>query len=285
VLTWNQIGKLLVISVIAYIALVINPNTVQMWTYSFRTLGIGVLQQSIQEWSSPNFHGRETWPFVFMLLGTLAAVGLGKKRMESTDLLWVSGFTFLTLYAARNISAFAVVTTPVLSRHLDGLLKDYGLRIGPSRPARGIGLVINWALLIIVILGAGLKIVATLNPKVVAEAQVQYLPVKAAAYLNRAKPTGPMFNSYNWGGYLMFAAPEYPVFVDGRTDLYDDALLTQWLETARAENWQQTFDQWKIRLVVIERDSPLAEALRHERNWKETNPDKGTAIFERQDAI
>ena len=29
-----------------------------------------------------------------------------------------------------------------------------------------------------------------------------------------------MFNSYNWGGYLMFKLPDYPVFVDGRTDLY-----------------------------------------------------------------
>jgi hypothetical protein len=255
-----------------------------MWTYSFRTLGIGVLQQFIQEWSSPNFHGRETWPFIFMLVGTLAAVGLGKKRIEWTDLLWVGGFTYLSLYAGRNISAFAVVTAPVISRHLDALIKEYGVYIGPSRPSRGIGLVFNWTLLIAVIIGAGLKIAVTLNPKAVADAQIEYLPVKAAAYLNEAKPSGPMFNSYNWGGYLMFAAPQYPVFVDGRTDLYDDALLTQWLQTAQAKNWQHTFDQWKIRLVVVERDSPLAEALRHEHNWKETNPDERTAIFEFQGA-
>ena len=284
VLTWNQIGKLVAVTVIGYLVLVINPNTIQMWTYSFRTLGIGVLQQFIQEWSSPNFHGIETWPFVLMLLGTLAAVGLSKKRIDLTDLLWVSGFTFLTLYAARNISAFAVVTAPVLSRHIDALLKEHNIYIRPSRPPRGVGLIINWALLIAVVIGAILKIAVTLNPAAVAAAQVQYLPVKAADYLNSVKPAGPLFNSYNWGGYLMFAAPEYPVFVDGRTDLYDDKLLTQWIDTMQAKNWQQTFDQWKIRLVVIERDSQLAGILRQQSNWKEVDPDERTAIFEQQGA-
>src|SRR5262249_45664584 len=34
--------------------------------------------------------------------------------------------------------------------------------------------------------------------------------------LNRARPTGPLFNSYNFGGYLMWAYPSERVFIDGR---------------------------------------------------------------------
>jgi hypothetical protein len=59
---------------------------------------------------------------------------------------------------------------------------------------------------------------------------------------NRVKvlPTIPvphderMFNSYNWGGYLLWELPEYPVFIDGRTDLYDDELVEEWLRVVRA---------------------------------------------------
>jgi hypothetical protein len=40
------------------------------------------LQQFIQEWASPNFHGREMWPFIFLMIGTLAAVGLSRRRIE-----------------------------------------------------------------------------------------------------------------------------------------------------------------------------------------------------------
>ncbi len=283
VLAWRQIGKLVAITIISGLVLVINPNTTQMWGYPFRTVGIGVLQQYIQEWASPNFHGRETWPFVFMLLGTLAAVGLSNKRMDWTDLVLTSGTAFMSLYAGRNISTFAIVAAPVLSRHLNAILGERGLRLARPRPPRGFTLALNYLILLLVILGAVLKIALALNPKAVAAAQVDTFPVGAVAYLNDAKPAGPMFNSYNWGGYLMFAAPEYPVFVDGRTDLYDDDLLTQWLQTTQGDGWQQTFDQWHIRLAVIEHDSGLAKLLRQNAAWREVYQDKQASIFTRQE--
>jgi len=80
----------------------------------------------------------------------------------------------------------------------------------------------------------------------------------------------------------MFAAPQYPVFVDGRTDLYDDALLTQWHDAEAGYNWQQTFAQWNIHLAVIEKDSPLANALRQDAGWRQVHSDNLAAIFERK---
>ncbi|MEP7284211.1 MAG: hypothetical protein ABI947_00425 [Chloroflexota bacterium] len=280
VLTWRQIGKLTLITMIAFLALVINPNTTQMWTYSFRTVGIGALQTFIQEWASPNFHMHETWPFLVLLFSAFAAAGLGSKHMDWTDLVLLCGMAFLAFYAQRNFSTFAIAATPILSRYLDALLKEHGIYMAKSRPPRGIGIIVNYVLLLLVIVGAATKIAITLNPKAVAAAQADTLPVNAAAYLNNAKPAGPMFNSYNWGGYLMYAAPQYPVFVDGRTDLYDDDLLNEWLHTAQGHNWQQTFDKWQIRLAVIEQDSPLAEVLRSQPTWKEVYHDKMASIFQ-----
>jgi hypothetical protein len=282
VLPWPRIGRLAVITAISFAALVINPNTTQMWGYPFRTFGIGVLQQYIQEWASPDFHDRSTWPFIFLLLGTLAAVGLGKKRMDWTDLALTCGTAFMGLYAGRNISTFSLVAAPVLSRHLNGLLDEAGLRLAPARRPRGAMLALNWTLLALVLTGAGLKVAVTLHPKAVAEAQAEYLPVGVANFLNTGKPAGPMFNSYNWGGYLMFAAPQYPVFVDGRTDLYDDELLGEWLNAALGKDWRSTFEKWGIRLVVIERDSALAGLLRTEPDWKEIYTDKQAAVFQLQ---
>ncbi len=283
VLSWRQIGKLALVTGIAIAVLVINPNTVQMWGYPFRTVGIGVLENFIQEWRSPDFHGAETWGFVLLLLGTFAAVGLSRRRIDWSDLVLTTGTAFLSLYAGRNIALFAVVTAPVLARHFNAILEDSGLQLPRARPARGIALALNWIILLAVILASGIKIVAALNPKLVADAQTKTLPVRAANYLNTAKPAGPMFNTYNWGGYLMFAAPDYPVFVDGRTDLYDDSLLTQWIQTMTGDNWQKNFEEWHIRLVVIEQNSTLAKLLRLQPAWKEVYHDDQASIFTLQD--
>jgi hypothetical protein len=63
-----------------------------------------------------------------------------------------------------------------------------------------------------------------------------------------------MFNSYNWGGYLIWHLwPDYLVFVDGRTDLYGDELLRQYLQVRFAQpGFQEVFDVHSIDFVLTE---------------------------------
>jgi hypothetical protein len=46
-------------------------------------------------------------------------------------------------------------------------------------------------------------------------------PVRAVEFIRRAGLSGRMLNEYNYGGYLVWAAPERKVFVDGRADLFE----------------------------------------------------------------
>jgi hypothetical protein len=88
------------------------------------------------------------------------------------------------------------------------------------------------------------------------------LPLGAVDYLRQHRPEGRLFNSYNWGGYLLWALPEYPVFVDGRTDLYDDEIIREWLRVVRGEaGWQSVLDRWEVKVVLLERDWPLVRLL------------------------
>jgi hypothetical protein len=144
---------------------------------------------------------------------------------------------------------------------------------------------LNVALVTIIVLGALAKVLLVLDSKSVAQAQEEYLPVQVAQYLNDERPIGPMFNSYNWGGYLMFASPEYPVFVDGRTDLYGDEFLTTYLETATGgPNWRETLEGYGINLVVVEARSGLARALSTEPGWRQDYEDDKAVAFIREDA-
>jgi hypothetical protein len=284
VVPWGPLKKMLLVTAVAIPAVALNPYGVQMLAYPFHTVRIGVLQSFIQEWASPNFHERQTWPFALLLLGVLAAAGLSRRRIDWTDLVLVCGTGFMALTAGRNIAVFAIAASPVLSRHLDAWLTDRGWQIRLRRTVSGSMAIINWTLLAVILLGALVKIAAAVNETTVRQAQELYFPVEAADYLHSTPLPGKMFNSYNWGGYLMFAAPDVPVYVDGRTDLYEDAFLRRYLDIVFLhDGWDTALDEQGIGFVAIEANSVLASMLRTmPQRWDEHLFDDGrSAVFVR----
>jgi hypothetical protein len=285
VVPWGGVRKMIVVTAVSMAALVINPYGLQMLTVPFQTVSIGALQNFIQEWNSPNFHERQTWPFIILLLGLLGAVGASSKKLDWTDFVLASGTAFMSLLAGRNIAVFAVVATPILTYHLDAMLTERNWVMQPIKRATPRMARLNAILVSVILLGALAKVLLVLDSETVTEAQRERLPVEAANYLNEARPNGPMFNSYNWGGYLMLAAPEYPVFVDGRTDLYGDGFLTSYLSVAAGRpEWRDTFDQYGINLVVVEKDGGLARALQAESGWRVDYEDDLAVVYVREGA-
>jgi hypothetical protein len=191
----------------------------------------------------------------------------------------------MALMAGRNIALFAVVATPVLTRQADAWLAERGWQLRPRRTVSRGMLLVNWVLLALVSMGALAKIGTTLSERTIRQVQEEFFPVQLADYLQKTLPAGRLFNSYNWGGYLIFAAPGVPVFVDGRTDLYGDGLLEKYLEVILLRNgWQQALDEYGIDAIAIEADSALAGALRLlPARWHELQFDEGrSALFVRQ---
>ena len=93
---------------------------------------------------------------------------------------------------------------------------------------------------------------------------------------------GNMFNSYNWGGYLIYHLPEHAVFIDGRTDLYGD-FLHEYLHIASAHpGWEAKMDDWRIGLALIETDGALAQALGTDPNWRIDYQDSLASVFVRE---
>lgn len=49
-------------------------------------------------------------------------------------------------------------------------------------------------------------------------------PVDAANFLRRNPLPGPLYNNLDWGGFLIWYMPQYPLAIDGRNDLFGDDL-------------------------------------------------------------
>jgi hypothetical protein len=285
VLTWSQLARLIVVAAVSFAVVAINPNGWQMWTYPFRTVGIGALRDYIQEWRSPDFHLSMTWPFVAMLLLTLAAAARSGRRADWTDLALVGLWAAWSLFAGRNIGLYGLLTVPALARYADAAWGHY-LPAGGASPLsrKRIFSLLNWSLLVLVIAAALVKIALPLSPQANLKAEEESLPAGAVRFIQANKPAGPLFNSYNWGGYLIYKLwPAYPVYIDGRTDLYDDTFIRRYVDIVVAnDGWQQTLDQDGINLVLIENNSVLDKFLKISPAWQEMYRDQMAVIFTRK---
>ena len=62
-------------------------------------------------------------------------------------------------------------------------------------------------------------------------------PVQAINFLRDHPQRGPLYNTFDWGGFISWYMPEYPVAIDGRTDLYGDEIDTRFYLTAMSLTW------------------------------------------------
>lgn len=272
------------------VAAAVNPYGGQMLLYPFKTVSIGVLQNYIQEWQSPNFHMREAQVFIVMWLATFGAAGFSRRRLDATDFLLFAAFTALALLAGRNVAAFAVVAAPILMRHTDSIVAELGarwpkLKVEESKEKQRRGfLILNWAILIVVAAAALVKIALPLIPATTESAIARTLPVGAAAYLKAYPASGNLFNSYNFGGYLTWVLyPDRLVYVDGRTDLYDNEFLNEYLATYLAgSNWSKVFARHEIGVALTEPGAPIARELMQSPDWTVRYSDSVAVVLVRQ---
>jgi hypothetical protein len=284
-LGWGAVRSLFGVAIVSFVAAVLNPSGPALWIYPFETLGSPAMQAYIQEWHSPDFHSRIFWPFVAMLaLGVLSWV-YGDRRPAASELLLFGGTAAAGLLSARNIPIFAVISTPIIVRHLLSAFTGtqfYPLLSGQAattaKPARVIG-ILNWLVLVLALFGA---FVWTANTIILNDEEIaRVYPVTAVDYLEQSGLAGMNgYNSYNWGGYLIWRG--LPVFVDGRADVYGDDFLFYYRRTFEiGEDWQEPLNAFDVAYVLMERDSPLSVVLLQAEGWQEAYSDDLARVFVR----
>ncbi|MBX3004789.1 MAG: hypothetical protein KF821_03055 [Anaerolineales bacterium] len=280
---WRRQGWLVAAAAAGMLlAVCLNPAGLRMLRYPFDTVGMDVLRSYIQEWQSPNFHEARIWPYAALFALSLLAMQYAPTRPSAYDVLLLGVLGALSLLAGRNIALFSLAAPLVLSRYLpEGLLRAEQRLDTHSPPTRPQAL-LNSLLLLLALAALAAKATLTLPAEANWRALRSQLPLGAVAYLQSAPPRGAMFNSYNWGGYLLWALPGTPVFADGRTDLYGDAVLSEWLAIATAEpGWQSKLAQRQVQTVLLEPSWALSKLLPTV-GWQLLYEDEHTRLFERQ---
>jgi hypothetical protein len=287
--SWRAVGWLAAAGLACLLAILITPYGPDLMLFPFQTVAISTLRDRIQEWQSPNFHLREAQVFIALWLLTLAAVGFSRQPLDVTDFVLLAGTFYLALLAGRNLALFALVAPPILSRHASAALaalreRDWPVlarwRRPPAPPVRHAAL-FNWLILGLVAVATLLKVVVVSDPALNAQLATRGLPVAAVDYLAEQDLPGPLYNPYEWGGYLAWRLyPAYPIFVDGRTDLYPEPFLQDYLRlSAGAPDWETLLARYHIRLVLVPAGSALAELVTAQPGWIERYADSTAVVL------
>ena len=262
----GRVGKMLLIGLLLVIAICLNPSGPVMLLYPFETIAITALQDHIQEWQSPNFHALVIQPFAWMIFLLIAVIGASERKLALSDFLLITVFIYMGLLAGRHIASFALVAPIVITRHAASITEKFGKKFNFSglkdkKVSRFQG-GLNWFLFTLLLFAVIVKTASVYPASMNDEHIHKGAPTGAIAYLKTHDLKGNMLNSYNWGGYLIWHLPEYPVFVDGRTDLYKDEVLSDWFKILRAEdNWVETMEYWDLNLVLLEPNLPVIREL------------------------
>jgi hypothetical protein len=259
--------------ILSVAALFLNPVGVKLVLYPLDTfihqpLGLS----AVQEWQ-PLRLSSERGIFLMAVLGCIFLMAIARKsELFLEELLILAAGTWLAASHDRMLFVFGILAAPIFSRMLSTSWDGYDPekdRVWPNAVVIGLSLLVAiWAF-------PGSQSLIRMTE--------ENSPVKAVEFIKANHLSGPMLNDYTDGGYLIWALPEHPVFVDGRGDVFEwTGVLEEFGEWALLQtDPNKLLDKYNIQFCLLSPKSPMAHVLPLMYNWKSVYADDNSVIFER----
>jgi hypothetical protein len=263
------------------LAACVNPFGVHAFLFPLRVVSGTYLMDHVHEFLSPDFHGFA--PYRYLLLFLIGVLGLSRSSLTFTELIPVLLFTSMSLYSARYIPLGAIVYAPILSKYGDILIRQSEARWSRLLRERSLvyeriedsakGYLIPLLVLCVIPALAAGKIPVRFKEKTA--------PMTAIDFLRSNPLQGNMFNNDEIGDYVIYGLyPRYKVFMDGRSDMYGEPILKEYLKVSAIDTgWKDVLDKYDINYIFFYTDSVLARHLLTDDGWKRIYVDNVASIF------
>lgn len=265
-------------------ASLVTPYGLESWTYTTGHLGSDFFLAVTEEFQSVDFHRAYGRAFLVVLFAGPALWMTGRVRVSWLGAGLYLFFAASALYSARNIPLFALATLPWLAVWCEDVLEGGGgtaatvlarLR-GMDRDDRSLR-PWGWTL-------AGIGLVAWAVGPDAARYQFdpEAFPVRAVERLSKIDTSGHVFNQMRWGGYLLYAAPDILVFIDGQADFYGEELAREYLLAVNGQaGWRDVLDRHGVEWTLIGARQPLAQLLALDAEWSRVYTDHVAVVYRR----
>jgi hypothetical protein len=257
--------------------LFLNPGGLKQILYPLDTLLHQPLNlANVEEWQPTQMTSARGVALLIVLLCCFLPVLLSRAEIFWDEFLLLILAAWLGISHVRMLFAFGILAVPILCRQLSTQWESYDPeqdRIWPNALFFTAALTVAYFLF---------PSSANLQGQVEAQS-----PVKAVEFLKASRISGPMLNEYVFGGYLLWAAPEYPVMIDGRADVYEwSGFLAEFGRWATLQSPPNALlDQYKVHFCLLARQSPMARILPLLPEWKSVYADSNSILFVRSATI
>lgn len=247
----NAQRVLILVLVASVLVSLINPYTYRVLTYPWEIMRLNTSQftVSVVEWRPTTL---ASYPYFYILSSFLLLImAINYRDIRAREILMVLVFGYWGAKVERAVGEFLLVTAPILGRYgqilLDRQIKPLITRFSIYEKLKKTAWVFNIAFSTGIVYAALISIERHGPHKLGAGINEEIVPVQAVRFLKEAGVSGNMYNSYDYGGYLIwFCYPERLVFVDGRHDVH-----AGYLRYAAYLSYEDIYQRFNLNYLVL----------------------------------
>lgn len=229
-------------------------------------------------------------PFFFYAMGVTALLLLlGWRRLSLSDLFLLGGLALMGLTLSRHTPFFFFAAAALVPRYADAAVALLAPRLGRTctRVLRVAGQMAAVASFLYFFLPA-YNTYGLFNTGL----RTWHYPIEASGFVEEHKLPGNLYNTYDWGGYLMWTLyPEYKVFWDGRSD--SPEMFSLGLQVMSGHpGWERILDRFAVKTVITKSCTvdtgqryPIIDRLREHPEWALVFADESSMVFVRREAV
>jgi hypothetical protein len=270
-LTWLRFGAL------ALIAACVTPYGPEPILVAFRMLGLGQILSIIDEWRPQDFS--HIGAFEICLLLGLSFVLYRGIKLPPLRIALLLGLLHLGLSQGRHVDVLGLLAPLVLAQPLARQVGWAG-EAADHRSEQTSGLAHGALAACLVALTWALAGISGWAPL------AQISPVSAVAAL-KARNAGPILNSYNFGGYLIYAGVK--PFIDGRTDqLYGEAFMVRYAKAVTLQNvgdFVHLLDEYGVAATLLSPNTAAVGLLDRMDEWQRVYADDVAVVHMRRGGV
>lgn len=258
-------GGILLACVLAACA---NPYGVTIYKIAYDLASQNGVLFQVAEMLAPSFRALGDYSMLFLAMAAVAALAWRRKAQVFDWGLLLFAAT-VSFRSRRDMWVLAIVAAAILAAEL---------RTGRERQRNAWFALPITALVTLAVLTVAFFAMHINNARLSSQV-VEGLPVHAVEVVKQRGYPGPLFNNYDWGGYLIWAL-RMPVAVDGRAAFNGDNRLGRTFSTWNGgPGWSTDPDLESSRLVIGPVDAPLTQLLRMDKRFHLVFEDKVAAVF------
>lgn len=274
----HDFGRWLALTLACAAATLANPMGFGLWRFALSMFNHPETQY-IQEWLPPSLSWPVSYPFFALALAWLGVVALRWRRIRSFEdwTLALLGLILLLLSfrAVRHTALFSVAALPLISQALPQ----------PERPAERPTTARMGALHLAVGGMVALCCVALVARAWSDAAWMEWRPFSPQLVAAVRACPGPLYNTYDAGGAVLWFIPDRAAFVDSRNDPYPLDLLFRAVIAEQQGDYRDLFQTYSVRCALAPVRKPIYAALARDPAWREQYRDDRFAVLQRVDGV